>query len=105
MGMKGRKRGRIPAQADVEEPRRFRAGRLGPRLRPAQRRRPVVCFVDAAHFVPGPYLGFLGGFVRLVRRGPAGRKRFPVLGAIDAVTHTLTTVGHDTVINAEAVGA
>ena len=36
-------------------------------------------------------------------RGPSGRKRFNVLGAIDAVTHELTTVCNDTVINAEAV--
>jgi hypothetical protein len=40
-----------------------------------------------------------------VRRGPAGRTRFHVLGAIDAVTHERTTVGNDTAINAEAVGA
>ena len=105
MGMKGRQRGRIPAQADVEEPRRFRDGRLGPRLRPAQRRRPVVCVGDAAPGVPGPSLGFLGGFVRLWRRGPAGRKRFNVRGASAAVTHERTTVGYDPVINPEAVGA
>ena len=79
-------------------------GGLGLAFRPAQRRR-VVCFVDAAHFVPGPDLGFLGGFVRRLRRGPAGRKRFLGLGASDAVTHELTPVGNDTVINAEAVGA
>ena len=36
-------------------------------------------------------------------RGPSGRKRFNVLGAIDAVTHELTTVCNDTVVNAETV--
>ena len=103
MGMKCRKLGMIPAKADVEEQRRFLDGRLWPRLRQAQRLRRVVCFVDAAHFVHGPYLGFLWCFVRLLMRGPSGRKRFKVLGAIDAVTHELTTVCNDTVINAEAV--
>src|SRR4028118_491122 len=38
-------------------------------------------------------------------RGPSGRKRFNVLGAIDAVTHELTTVCNDTVVNAETVCA
>ena len=41
--------------------------------------------------------------MRLLMRGPSGRKRFNVLGAIDAVTHELTTVCNDTTINAEAV--
>jgi transposase len=65
--------------------------------------RRVVCFVDAAHFVHGPFLGYLWCFVRLLMRGPSGRKRFNVLGAIDAVTHQLTTVCNDTVVNAETV--
>jgi transposase InsO family protein len=104
MGLKCRKLGMIPAKADAAEPRKFLDERLWPRLRQAQRLRRVVCFVDAAHFVHGPYLGFLWCFVRLVMRGPSGRKRFNVLGAIDAVTHELTTVCNDTVINAEAVG-
>ena len=63
----------------------------------------MVCFVDAAHFVHGAFLGYLWCFTRLLIRGPSGRKRFNVLGAIDAVTHELTTVVNDTVINAMAV--
>jgi len=103
MGLKFRKLGMIPAKADADEQREFLDERLWPRLRQAQRLRRVVCFVDAAHFVHGPYLGYLWCFVRLLMRGPSGRKRFNVLGAIDAVTHELTTVCNDTVINAEAV--
>jgi len=60
----------------------------------------IVCFVDAAHFVHGAFLGYLWCFTRLLIRGPSGRKRFNVLGAIDAVTHELTTVVNDTVIDA-----
>jgi transposase len=41
--------------------------------------------------------------VRLLVRGPSGRKRFKVLVAMDAVTHELTTVVNDTVIDALAV--
>src|SRR3954465_11356215 len=36
-------------------------------------------------------------------RGPSGRRRLNVLGAIDAVTHELTTVCDDTVVNAATV--
>ena len=103
MGMKCRKLGTIPAKADAEVQRRFLDEALWPRLRQAQQLRRVVCFVDAAHFVHGPFLGYLWCFVRLLMRGPSGRKRFNVLGAIDAVTHELTTVCNDTVINAEVV--
>jgi transposase len=103
MGMRCRKLGMIPAKADADEQRRFLDEKLWPRLRQARRLRRAVCFVDAAHFVHGPYLGYLWCFVRLVMRGPSGRKRFNVLGAIDAVTHQLTTVCNDTTINAEAV--
>jgi transposase len=103
MGLKCRKLGMIPAKADAAEQRRFLDEKLLPRLKQARRLRRVVCFVDAAHFVHGPYLGHLWCFVRLLMRGPSGRKRFNVLGAIDAVTHELTTVCNETVINAEAV--
>jgi transposase len=103
LGLKFRKVGMIPAKADADEQREFLDERLEPRLRQAQRLRRVVCFVDAAHFVHGPVLGYLWCFVRLLVRGPSGRKRFNVLGAIDAVTHELTTVVNDTVIDAMVV--
>jgi transposase len=103
MGLKFRKLGMIPAKADADEQAEFLDQKLWPRLRQAQRLRRVVCFVDAAHFVHGAFLGYLWCFTRLLIRGPSGRKRFNVLGAIDAVTHELTTVVNDTVIDAMAV--
>jgi transposase len=103
MGLKFRKLGMIPAKADADEQARFLDEKLGPRLRQARRFRRVVCFADAAHFVHGPFLGYLWCFVRMLVRGPSGRKRFNVLGAIDAITHELTTVVNDTVIDAMAV--
>ena len=60
-------------------------------------------FVDAAHFVPAPFLGYLWTRVRRFIRAPAGRQRFNVLGAIDAITHRLVTVSNDSYINAESV--
>src|SRR5512147_226834 len=103
LGLSYRKLGMIPAKADADEQAEFLDEKLWPRLRQAQRLRRVVCFVDAAHFVHGAFLGYLWCFVRLLVRGPSGRKRFNVLGAIDAVTHELTTVVNDTVIDATAV--
>jgi len=103
LGLKYRKVGMIPAKADADEQAKCLDEQLWPRLRQARRLRRVVCFVDAAHFVHGAFLGYLWCFVRLLVRGPSGRKRFNVLGAIDAVTHELTTVVNDTVIDAMAV--
>jgi transposase len=103
MGLKFRKLGMIPAKADADEQAKSLDDKLRPRLRQARRLRRVVCFVDAAHFIHGAFLGYLRCFARLLIRGPSGRKRFNVLGAIDAVTHELTTVVNDTVIDAMAV--
>jgi transposase len=103
LGLKYRKLGMIPAKADADEQATFLDEKLRPRLRQAQRLRRVVCFVDAAHFVHGAFLGYLWCVVRLLVRGPSGRKRFNVLGAIDAITHELTTVVNDTVIDAMVV--
>src|SRR5205823_14275015 len=92
-----------PARADADDQATYLDEELRARLRPAQRLRRVVCFVDAAHFVHGAFLGYLWCVVRLLVRGPSGRKRFNVLGAIDAITHELTTVVNDTVIDAMVV--
>jgi transposase len=104
MGLKFRKLGVIPAKADPAEQAKFLDEWLRPRLKQARRLRRVVCFVDAAHVVHGTFLGYLWCFTRMLIRGPSGRKRFNVLGAIDAVTRELTTVTNDTTIDATAVG-
>jgi transposase len=62
-----------------------------------------VFFVDAAHFVLGAYLGFLWCFERLFVKSGAGRQRFNVLGALNAVSHELITVTTETYINAQSV--
>jgi len=53
--------------------------------------------------VLAPFLGFLWSFTRIFIKAPAGRQRFNVLGAIDAMTHQLVTVTNDSYINAESV--
>lgn len=42
-------------------------------------------------------------FARVFIRAPAGRQRFNVLGALNAITHELITVTNDTYINADRV--
>jgi len=59
--------------------------------------------VDAAHFVYGPFLGFLWCLVRLFVPGPAGRKRYNVLAALNAVSHEVIRVANHSYINAESV--
>jgi transposase len=72
-------------------------------LQEARENERIVYFVDAAHFVLAPFLGFLWTRVRRFIRAPAGRQRFNVLGAIDAITHQLVTVSNDSYINTQSV--
>lgn len=63
----------------------------------------LVYFVDAAHFVRSPYLGFLWCFIRVFIQAPSGRQRFNVLGALNAITHELVKVTNDTYINSQTI--
>jgi transposase len=103
LGMKCRKIGMIPAKADPEVQETFKKEKLEPVLEQAKAGKRKVYFVDAAHFVLAPFLGFLWSFSRLFIQAPAGRSRFNVLGALDAITHELITVTNDTYINAQSV--
>jgi transposase len=62
-----------------------------------------VFFVDAAHFVYGTFLGCLWSIARLFIRAAAGRQRFNVLGAWNAVTRTLVSVTNTTVVNTDTM--
>ena len=59
--------------------------------------------MDAAHFVFAPFLGYLWCFTRIFIKAPAGRKRFNVLGALDAISHEMITVTNTGYINAVSV--
>lgn len=73
---------------------------MKPRLAEAEAGKRHVFFVDAAHCVYGTFLCCLWSFVRLFVRAAAGRQRFNILGAFDAVTHELVSVTNTTVVNA-----
>ncbi len=103
MGMRCLKVGFLPAKADPEVQSQYKQEKLSPRLEDAKAGERAVFFVDAAHFVMGAFLGFLWCFERVFIKSPSGRKRFNVLGALNAITHEVVTVTNDTYINAESV--
>jgi transposase len=93
----------LPAKADPDRQAAYLTQELEPRLAQAQAGQRAVFFVDAAHFVLAPFLGFLWSLTRIFLRAPAGRQRFNVLGALDAITPQLVTVTHDTYLTATEV--
>jgi len=103
LGMCVQKVGMIPAKADPEVQESFKKKELEPILEEAKQGQRAVFFVDAAHFVLAPFLGFLWSFSRIFIKAPAGRKRFNVLGALNAITHELIKVTNHTYINAQSV--
>jgi transposase len=111
LGLRWRKAGAIPVPPKETVPEHarkqavFLEEKLEPRLEQARRGQRQVYFVDAAHFVFAPFLGFLWCATRLFVRAASGRKRYNVLGALDAVTHRLIRVTNHDSINAESVCA
>jgi transposase len=111
LGLRWRTTGAIPVppkeavEGHAREQAVFLREELEPRLKQARRGRRQVYFVDAAHLVFAPSLGFLWCAARLFVRAASGRKRHNVLGALDAVTHRMIRVINDGYINAESVCA
>lgn len=90
-------------QAKREEQKAFLNNQLEPKLNEAKQGVRQVYFVDAAHFVMQPFLGFLWCFQRCFVYSASGRQRFNVLGALNAITHEIVTITNDTYINALSV--
>jgi len=95
----------LPAKADPQKQKEFLEQELQPRLEEAQAGKRLVFFMDAAHFVLAPFLGFLWSVMRVFIQAPSGRQRFNVLGALNAMTHELITITNDAYITAESVCA
>jgi len=64
-----------------------------------------VYFVDAAHFVYGPFLAMVWCFCRTFIKTPAGRQRLNVLGALNAVTRQFVSVINQTYVTAQTTCA
>lgn len=109
LGLRWTKVGSIPCppKKDPEEHARTQAAfleeQLAPKLAAARQGKRAVFFVDAAHFVFAPFLGFVWCLARLFVRAASGRKRYNVLGALNAVTHEVLRVTNQGYINAESV--
>ena len=95
----------LPAKADPQLQADYLQNEMEPRLAEAQAGKRAYYYDDAAHFVLAPFLGFLWSVVRVFIQAPAGRQRFNVLGALNAVTHELITVTNEAYITAESVCA
>jgi len=95
----------VPAQKNVAEHAQVQADflktALEPRLAEARAGQRQVFFGDAAHFVLGTYLCWLWTKTRRFVKAAAGRQRYNVLGAWNAVTNTLLAVTNTTVVNAD----
>lgn len=76
---------------------------LNPRLEEAKAGKRTVYFVDAAHFVCGCFLGYIWSIARRFIPTMSGRKRYNVLGAINAITHDLCCYCNETYINSHSV--
>ena len=106
-GLRCLKVGYVPGKSvekeKIEEVETYRLEKLEPLLKQALSGEKAVFFVDAAHFVHRAYLGFLWCFTRTFICSPSGRKRFNVLGAVNAVTKEIITITNETYINSETL--
>ena len=98
----------MPGQADTPEKPADQAAflkKLHPKLAEAKAGRRVVRFLAAAHFGYGAFLGCRWCLARGFRRSPAGRQRFHVLGAVDAVSRRVHLFTNETYLTAQSVCA
>jgi transposase len=98
-----RKVKQIPAKADVKAQESFKTETLEPLIEQTQQKKLHLFFVDAAHFVWRPFLGYLYTLVVRYVKSASGRKRYNVLGALNAVTKELVTITNHAYINSSSV--
>jgi transposase len=107
IGLRYLKVGYVPGKSveetKIEEVEKYREEKLEPLIEKAINGEIALFFVDAAHFVHRAYLGFLWCLARTFIGSPSGRKRFNVLGAVNAITKEITTVTNETYINSESI--
>lgn len=71
----------------------------------AQKGKIELFFMDAAHFVLLPFLGYLYSLATRFIKSGSGRKRFSVLGAINAVSKELVMMTESTYVDSMTVCA
>ena len=93
----------LPAKADLVAQETFKTQTLQPLIEQAQQQKLHLFFVDAAHFVMLPFLGYLYSLAVRYVRSASGRKRFNVLGALHLLSHELVTITSHDYINSVSV--
>ena len=94
----------LPAKADPDKQKEYLEKEIQPRLDEAREAKRVAYFMDAAHLVLAPFLGFLWSATRLFIPAPSVVcQRFNVLGALNAITHEMVTITNDAYITAQSV--
>jgi len=104
-GLRYRKTGQIPSKANPKEQARFIDEQLNPLIEQAKNGEIHLVFMDAAHFVMGVFLCFLWSIKRVFIKSSSGRKRFNVLGAVDAITYKIHIYTNTSYINASCICA
>jgi transposase len=97
------KTGHIPAKADTEQQQQWVKTTLGPAIIEAQKGECHLLFMDAAHFILGPFLCALWCVTRIFIKASAGRNRINVLGVVNAITKEILTFNNTSYINAETI--
>jgi transposase len=95
----------VPEKANIEAQEQFRTDILEPLVEQAQQGKIELFFMDAAHFVLQPFLGYLYSLATRFIKSGSGRKRFSVLGAINAVSKELVMMTEVTYVDSMTVCA
>lgn len=103
LGFKRLKAGHIPSKADPKKQKIFLKEEIKPKLKEAKKGKRIVLFIDSAHFVHSVFLGALWVLKRVFIPSASGRKRWNVLGAVNAINKELLTVCNDSYINAQTI--
>ena len=89
----------------IEAQETFKTEVLEPLVEQAEQKKIHLFFVDAAHFVMLPFLGYLYSLTVRFIKAASGRQRFSVLGALNAITKEVVTITDHGYINAMSVCA
>lgn len=103
LGMGFRKSGTLPGKVDPQIQMDFLTEELEPRLLEAENEQREVYFVDASHFLWGGYADYCWCFERQWIKSSSGRKRFNVLGAVNAVSKHMICCETEGSVNALTV--
>ena len=95
----------VPEKANISAQEQFRTETLEPLVEKAQQGKIELLFMDAAHFVLLPFLGYLYSLATRFIKSWSGRKRFSVLGAINAVSKELVMMTEATYVDSMTVCA